>query len=117
MDILTVALQIGTQYRGFSAQFPAKKGPRNLTPNARQKYEQRFGRETVECLVLKHLGPYFVHIFVHIFALFVGGGGGEGASVTRMFQTNGFNKLVASTTVLHLRSSLCKSMFAVLLHA
>ena len=27
------------------------------------------------CLVLKHLGSYFVHMFVHIFALYVGGGG------------------------------------------
>ena len=27
------------------------------------------------CLVLKHFGPYFVRIFVHSFALSVGGGG------------------------------------------
>ena len=33
MEILIVHLQIGTQNMGFSAQFPAKKGPGNLTPN------------------------------------------------------------------------------------
>ena len=33
MEILTVHLQIGTHNMGFSAQFPAKKGPGNLTPN------------------------------------------------------------------------------------
>ena len=27
------------------------------------------------CLVLKHLGPYFVQMFVHIFALYVGARG------------------------------------------
>ena len=33
MEILTAPLQIGTHNMGFSAQFPAKKGPGNLTPN------------------------------------------------------------------------------------
>ena len=33
MKILTAPLQIGTHNRGFSAQFPTKKGPGNLTPN------------------------------------------------------------------------------------
>ena len=33
MEILTAPLQIGTHNVGFSAQFPAKKGPGNLTPN------------------------------------------------------------------------------------
>ena len=33
VEILTVLLQIGTHDMGFSAQFPAKKGPGNLTPN------------------------------------------------------------------------------------
>ena len=32
MDVLTAPLQIGTGNMGFSAQFPAKKGPENLTP-------------------------------------------------------------------------------------
>ena len=33
MEILTDPPQIGTHNMGFSAQFPAKKGPGNLTPN------------------------------------------------------------------------------------
>ena len=33
MEILTAPFQIGTHSRGFSAQFPTKKGPGNLTPN------------------------------------------------------------------------------------
>ena len=33
MEILTAPLQIGTDNMGFSAQFPTKKGPGNLTPN------------------------------------------------------------------------------------
>ena len=33
VEILTVLLQIGTHNMGFSAQFPAKKGPGYLTPN------------------------------------------------------------------------------------
>ena len=32
MEILTAPLQIGTDNMGFSAQFPTKKGPGNLTP-------------------------------------------------------------------------------------
>ena len=37
MEILTALLQIGTHDMGFSAQFPAKKGPGNLTPKKRVK--------------------------------------------------------------------------------
>ena len=33
VEILTAPLQIGTDNTGFSAQFPTKKGPGNLTPN------------------------------------------------------------------------------------
>ena len=65
----------------------------NLQPqpphsNARQKYEQRYGRKTVDrvCLVLKHFGPYVVRIFVHIFALYVGGGGHSHVSEEPLFQ-------------------------------
>ena len=36
MEILTALLQIGTHNMGFSAQFPAKKGPGNLTPSQLQ---------------------------------------------------------------------------------
>ena len=32
MEILTAPLQIGTDDMGFSAHFPTKKGPGNLTP-------------------------------------------------------------------------------------
>ena len=32
VEILTAPLQIGTDNMGFSAQFPTKKGPGNLTP-------------------------------------------------------------------------------------
>ena len=34
MEILTAPLQIGTQVKVFSAQFPGTKGPGNLTPNS-----------------------------------------------------------------------------------
>ena len=43
------------------------------TPHTRQKYEQQHGRKTVNFALF--LGSYFVQIFVHIFALYVGGGG------------------------------------------
>ena len=32
VEILTAPLHIGTHHVGFSAQFPARKRPRNLTP-------------------------------------------------------------------------------------
>ena len=35
MEILTAPLQIGTPHVGFSAQFPAKNSPGNLTPDKR----------------------------------------------------------------------------------
>ena len=38
-------------------------------PHTRQKYEQKYGPK------LRNLESYFVKMFVHIFALYVGGGG------------------------------------------
>ena len=53
-------------------------------PHTRQKYEQKRGPQNCRiCLVLKHLGSYFVQMFVHIFALYVGAG------VTSLFLRHG----------------------------
>ena len=59
-------------------------------PHTRQKYEHlapklphlpcfgAFGAPNCRiCLVLEHLGSYIVQTFVHIFALYVGGGRGQ----------------------------------------
>ena len=50
VDILTGPLQIGTHNMGFSAQFPAKKGPGNLTPNGRRTEQVKTGQVNLDHL-------------------------------------------------------------------
>ena len=45
-------------------------------PHTRQKYmNKNMATKLPNLPCLKHLGPYFVQMFVHIFALYVGGAG------------------------------------------
>ena len=62
------------------------------------------------CLVLKHLGSYFVQMFVHIFALYVGGGGHQRISETVCRGSLGiFRRTFSTRTVLN-APSCCRPM-------
>ena len=75
-------------------------------PHTRQKYEQKIWPPNCRiCLVLKHWGSYFVQMFVHVFALYVGGGGkfrksGNG-QVSLIFGVPNFSAFFASTCTLN----------------